>query len=85
MENIEIVTIRKGEMTIMEPKEILNLEFTIPSRGIIGLRNYLLTTSGEATISHRFKEFQPFKGEIPGRLNGSLISMEQGINSIFIK
>ena len=77
---IEIVTIRKGEMTIMEPKgDLMHLEFTIPSRGIIGLRNYLLTaTSGEAIISHRFKEFQPYKGEIPGRLNGSLISMEQG-------
>ena len=77
---IEMVTIRKGEMTIMEPKgDIMHLEFTIPSRGIIGLRNYLLTvTSGEAIISHRFKEFQPYKGEIPGRINGSLISMEQG-------
>lgn len=77
---IEIVTTRKGEMTIMEPKgDLMHLEFTIPSRGIIGLRNYLLTvTSGEAIISHRFKEFQPYKGEIPGRLNGSLISMEQG-------
>ena len=77
---IEVVTIRKGEMTIMEPKgDLMHLEFTIPSRGIIGLRNYLLTvTSGEAIISHRFKEFQPYKGEIPGRLNGSLISMEQG-------
>ena len=77
---IEIVTIRKGELTIMEPKgDLMHLEFTIPSRGIIGLRNYLLTaTSGEAIISHRFKEFQPYKGEIPGRINGSLISMEQG-------
>ena len=77
---IEMVTIRKGEMTIMEPKgDLMHLEFTIPSRGIIGLRNYLLTvTSGEAIISHRFKEFQPYKGEIPGRINGSLISMEQG-------
>ena len=77
---IEMVTIRKGEMTIMEPKgDLMHLEFTIPSRGIIGLRNYLLTaTSGEAIIFHRFKEFQPYKGEIPGRLNGSLISMEQG-------
>ena len=77
---IEIVTIRKGELTIMEPKgDLMHLEFTIPSRGIIGLRNYLLTaTSGEAIISHRFKEFQPYKGKIPGRINGSLISMEQG-------
>lgn len=77
---IEMVTIRKGEMTVMEPKgDLMHLEFTIPSRGIIGLRNYLLTaTAGEAIMSHRFKEFQPYKGEIPGRLNGSLISMEQG-------
>jgi len=80
---IEMVTIRKGEMTIMEPKgDLMHLEFTIPSRGIIGLRNYLLTaTAGEAIMSHRFKEFQSYKGTIPGRLNGSLISMEQG-NSI---
>ncbi|MAR39560.1 MAG: translational GTPase TypA [Flavobacteriales bacterium] len=77
---IEIVTIRKGEMTVMEPKgDLMHLEFTIPSRGIIGLRNYLLTaTAGEAIMSHRFKDFQPHKGTIPGRLNGSLISMEQG-------
>ena len=77
---IEIVSIRKGEMIIMEPKgDLMRLEFHIPSRGIIGLRNYLLTaTSGEVIMSHRFKYFKPFKGEIPGRLNGSLISMEQG-------
>jgi GTP-binding protein len=77
---IETVTNRKGEMTIMEPKgDLMHLEFSIPSRGIIGLRNYLLTaTAGEAIMSHRFKEFQPHKGTIPGRLNGSLISMEQG-------
>ena len=55
------------------------LQFIIPSRGIIGLRNYLLTaTAGEAIMSHRFVDFQPFKGEIAGRLNGSLISMENG-------
>ena len=77
---IEMITIRKGEMNIMEPKgDLMHLEFTIPSRGIIGLRNYLITvTSGEAIMSHRFKEFQPFKGGMPSRLNGSLISMEQG-------
>jgi len=57
----------------------MHLEFEIPSRGIIGLRNYLLTaTAGEAVMSHRFKEFQPYKGEIPGRQNGSLISLETG-------
>ena len=77
---IEIVSIRKGELKIMEPKgDLMHLNFNIPSRGIIGLRNYLLTTTGgEAIISHRFIEFQPFKGDIPGRLNGSLISMEKG-------
>jgi len=77
---IEMITIRKGEMNIMEPKgDLMHLEFTIPSRGIIGLRNYLITaTSGEAIMSHRFKAFQPFKGVMPARLNGSLISMEQG-------
>ena len=77
---IEMVNQRKGEMLNMEPKgDRMILDFEIPSRGIIGLRNYLLTaTAGEAIMSHRFKEFQPLKGEIPGRQNGSLISMEQG-------
>ena len=77
---IEMVTVRKGEMLSMLPKgDRMLLEFQIPSRGIIGLRNHLLTaTAGEAIMSHRFLEFQPYKGEIPGRLNGSLISMENG-------
>lgn len=77
---IEAITQRKGEMLEMVPKgDQMHLEFEIPSRGIIGLRNYLLTaTAGEAVMSHRFKEFQPHKGEIPGRQNGSLISMETG-------
>jgi len=77
---IEMVTQRKGEMLSMVPKaDRVVLEFLIPSRGIIGLRNYLLTaTAGEAIMSHRFKEFQPFKGAIPGRLSGSLISLETG-------
>ena len=77
---IEMVNIRKGELLSMEPKgDRMILEFTIPSRGIIGLRNYLLTaTAGEAIMSHRFVDFQPFKGDIAGRLNGSLISMENG-------
>ena len=77
---IEMVTVRKGEMLSMEPKgDRMLLEFQIPSRGIIGLRNNLLTaTAGEAIMSHRFLEFQPYKGEITGRLNGSLISMENG-------
>ncbi len=77
---IEVVNQRKGEMLNMEPKgDRMILDFEIPSRGIIGLRNYLLTaTAGEAIMSHRFKEFQPYKGVIPGRQNGSLISMETG-------
>lgn len=77
---IEAVTRRKGVMLSMLPKgDRVLLEFEIPSRGIIGLRNYLLTaTAGEVIMSHRFKEFQPYKGEIPGRINGSLIVMETG-------
>ena len=77
---IELVNVRKGELLSMEPKgDRMILQFIIPSRGIIGLRNYLLTaTAGEAIMSHRFVDFQPFKGEIAGRLNGSLISMENG-------
>lgn len=77
---IETVSTRKGEMTNMEPKgDRMILKFMIPSRGIIGLRNYLLNvTAGEAVVTHRFKEYQPYKGEIPGRINGSLIVMEQG-------
>src|SRR5690349_10409808 len=77
---IETVSQRKGEMLNMEPKgDRMILKFTIPSRGIIGLSNYLLNvTAGEAIVTHRFKEYQPYKGEIPGRINGSLIVMEQG-------
>ena len=77
---IEMVTLRKGEMLSMTPKgERMVCEFIMPSRGIIGLRNQLLTaTAGEAIMNHRFKEFAPFKGEIPGRINGSLISVEKG-------
>ncbi|MGB0175634.1 MAG: translational GTPase TypA [Owenweeksia sp.] len=77
---IEAITIRKGEMLQMVPKgDQMHLEFEIPSRGIIGLRNYLLTaTAGEAVMSHRFKNFQPYKGDIPGRQNGSLIALETG-------
>ena len=77
---IEVVAIKKGEMLSMAPKgDRMLLEFNIPSRGIIGLRNYLLTvTAGEAIMSHRFIEFQPYKGDIPQRQNGSLISMEKG-------
>lgn len=77
---IELATQRKGELKIMEPKGGLqHLEFEIPSRGIIGLRSNILTaTSGEATMNHRFKAYEPFKGELPGRTSGSLISMEAG-------
>ena len=77
---IEVVATKKGEMLSMVPKgDRMLLEFNIPSRGIIGLRNYLLTvTAGEAIMSHRFIEFQPYKGDIPQRQNGSLISMEKG-------
>lgn len=77
---VEAVSKRKGEMKNMEAKgDRMIVQFEIPSRGIIGLRNYLLTaTAGEAIMSHRFIEFQPYKGEIPGRMNGSLISMEKG-------
>ncbi|AZQ44917.1 translational GTPase TypA [Nonlabens ponticola] len=77
---VEMVTMRKGEMTSMAPKgERMICEFKIPSRGIIGLRNQLITaTAGEAIMNHRFVGFEPYKGEIPGRINGSLISMEKG-------
>jgi GTP-binding protein len=82
---VEAVTKRKGEMVNMEPKgERMIIQFIIPSRGIIGLRNYLLTqTAGEAIMTHRFLEYQPYKGEIPGRQNGSLISLELGTSIPF--
>jgi GTP-binding protein len=82
---VEAVSKRKGEMTNMEPKgQRMVIQFIIPSRGIIGLRNYLLTqTAGEAIMTHRFLEYQPYKGEIPGRQNGSLISLEQGTSIPF--
>lgn len=77
---IDMVTRRKGEMTSMESQgERVNIEFDIPSRGIIGLRTNVLTASqGEAIMAHRFKEYQPFKGEIVRRMNGSMIAMETG-------
>ncbi|WP_159018224.1 translational GTPase TypA [Algibacter sp. L3A6] len=77
---VEFVTLRKGEMLSMEAKgDRMVCEFLIPSRGIIGLRNQLLTaTAGEAIMAHRFKEYQPLKGAIPGRISGSLVSMENG-------
>ena len=77
---IELATQRKAELLIMEPKgDLQHLEFTIPSRGLIGLRSNVLTaTQGEAIMNHRFKSYEPFKGSIPGRINGSMISMGNG-------
>jgi len=77
---IDLVTKRKGEMTMMESKnDRVHLEFNIPSRGIIGLNNSVLTASaGEAIMAHRFLEYQPWKGEIERRTNGSIIVMETG-------
>ena len=77
---IDMVTRRKGEMLSMEAQaERVNIEFNIPSRGIIGLRTNVLTASaGEAIMAHRFKEYQPYKGEIERRTNGSMVAMESG-------
>ena len=77
---IDLVTRRRGEITLMETQnDRINIEFHIPSRGIIGLRNNILTaTAGEAIMSHRFLEFQPWKGEIQRRTNGSLIALAPG-------
>lgn len=77
---IDMVTRRKGEMTSMQNMgERVDIEFNIPSRGIIGLRTNVLTASqGEAIMAHRFKEYQPFKGEIQRRTNGSMIALEGG-------
>ena len=77
---IELVTQRKGLMQVMEPKgDVQHLEFDIPARGIIGLRNNILTaTAGEAVMTHRFRNYEPYKGELSGRNKGSLVSMEQG-------
>ena len=77
---IDMVTRRKGEMTSMESQgDRVNIEFNIPSRGIIGLRTNVLTASqGEAIMAHRFKEYQPYKGEIERRINGSMIALETG-------
>ncbi len=77
---IDMVTRRKGEMLSMEAQaDRVNIEFSIPSRGIIGLRTNVLTASaGEAIMAHRFKEYQPFKGEIERRTNGSMVAMESG-------
>ena len=83
--SIELTTKRKGELLIMEPKgDLQHLEFIIPSRGLIGLRNHLLTaTSGTAIITHRFKEFKKHLGPIETRTKGSLTSSEQGSTTAF--
>jgi GTP-binding protein len=77
---VEMVSVRKGEMISMESRGArMFIEFIIPSRGIIGLRNQLLTaTAGEAIMAHRYLEYQPIKGSIPGRINGSMVSLENG-------
>ena len=77
---IDMVTRRKGEMKSMETQgDRINLEFDVPSRGIIGLRTNVLTASaGEAIMAHRYKEYQPYKGDIERRVNGSMIAMESG-------
>ncbi|HLF33229.1 MAG TPA: translational GTPase TypA [Cyclobacteriaceae bacterium] len=77
---IDMVTQRRGEMLSLHTKgDRIHIEFSIPSRGIIGLRNQVLTVSeGEAIMAHRFKSYEPWKGDIQGRRNGSLIAMERG-------
>jgi GTP-binding protein len=82
---IDLVTQRKGEMLVMESKgEMQHLEFDIPSRGLIGLRSQMLTnTAGEAVMAHRFNEYKPWKGPIPGRNNGVLIAKFQGVTTAY--
>ena len=82
---IELVTQRKGELLVMESKgDMQHLEFSIPSRGIIGLRNNVLTaTAGEAVMAHRLKGYEPWKGNIPGRLAGVLISLDTGSTTAY--
>lgn len=77
---IDLVSRRKGEMTVMETKgDMQHIEFEIPSRGLIGLRTNMLTnTAGEAVMSHRFVDYKPWKGPIPGRNNGVLLAKEGG-------
>jgi GTP-binding protein len=77
---IDLVSQRKGDMLVMQPKgDLIHMEFEIPSRGIIGLRNNVLTaTAGEAVMAHRFKSYEPWKGHIPSRIAGVLISKEKG-------
>lgn len=77
---IELVSQKKGEMLVMEPKgDLIHMEFDIPARGLIGLRNNVLTaTAGEAIMAHRFKAYEPWKGSIPGRIAGVLVAKEKG-------
>lgn len=78
---IDLVTMNRGDLLVMEPKgDLLHLEFDIPARGLIGLRNNILTaTAGEATMNHRFRGYGPFKGEIGAGKNGSLVSLDSGM------
>lgn len=78
---IDLVSQRKGDMLVMQPKgDLVHMEFEIPSRGIIGLRNNILTaTAGEAIMAHRFKSYEPWKGAITQRIAGVLISKEKGV------
>ncbi len=78
---IELVTQKKGELLVMEPKgDLQHLEFIIPSRGLIGLRSSVLTaTAGKATMAHRFKSYEPWKGPIQGRIAGVLLAKENGV------
>ncbi len=82
---IDLVSQRKGEMLVMEPKgDLIHMEFSIPSRGLIGLRNNILTVSaGEAIMTHRLKGYEPYRGNIAERINGSLISGEQGESTAY--
>jgi len=82
---IDLVTQRKGELLVMEPRtDMQHLEFRIPSRGLIGIRSTMLTaTQGEATISHRFDAFEPYKGEVPERQMGVLIAKETGVATAY--
>jgi GTP-binding protein len=82
---IDLVTQRKGEMHVMETKgEMQHLEFDIPSRGLIGLRSQMLTaTAGEAVMAHRFNEYKPWKGMIPGRNNGVLLAKQGGASTAY--
>jgi GTP-binding protein len=77
---IELVSQRKGDMLVMEPKgDLIHMEFDIPARGLIGLRNNVLTaTAGEAIMAHRFKAYEPWKGPIPGRIAGVLVAKDKG-------